>query len=158
MSDARARLVREDAITHPVLLALPPCATILWIGLVLLADDSGEVVGDGRWLVRRLFPGRKIAFALVESWLARWLEEGMVEFVTRGSVRYVRLRTFAEHQRLRSRSGRKRSAPADPSSSPVAGFRVMDRYRRARRREPTPAGDLLPPLPAAPSPDSVARP
>lgn len=74
------RLIDADVLASPDLAGLSPSGKLLWIGMILSADDEGRLCAEPEWLIRRVFgSSRGIRRQFIADCLAHFEARGMIE-------------------------------------------------------------------------------
>ena len=98
---ARIRTIKPSFFTSTTVAELPIEVRLTFIGLWTHVDDEGRAVDDPRLVKAAIWPldDRRNATA-IEKDLAILAKRGLIERYTHDGHRYLRVRTWKEHQRI----------------------------------------------------------
>lgn len=143
---ARIRTLKPEILEDEKTAALSDAAFRLFIAMIILADDHGNVRADGRWLTGQVWWTRGEPPRIAE-FLREIRRADLVEFYeVRGGV-YAHLRGWSKHQRI-DNAGKPR-VPLPNDSDAIAYLDPQDVDNRGSRNFAAKRGEI----PLDPDPD-----
>jgi len=94
----RIRTVKPEFFDDEKLGTVSRDARLIFIGLLIFADDYGVVKGNSRWLKARIFPYDDIPLEMFEGWLLELTDLGIIAPFTASEETYLYIRNFTKHQ------------------------------------------------------------
>lgn len=143
------RLVRDELLTSERYCAVTNDAKLLFIHLLLAADDFGNFSGKNFSIRTRCFPGEPMQPERIDRWLTELVDQDLIRFYERDGDRYVHIPRF--RQRLRSMRPKYplspwttveekqyligRDAGHTPDSGPTHDGHIPEKRSEGKRRE-----------------------
>jgi len=116
---------------------LSPGAEVLFIRLIMKADDYGAYYGNPKLLKSNLFPLKEIPTEHVEEWLEELQASGLIINYKAEGKRFIEIQEF--NQRLRQKNRKFPEIPEDweelPASDRNPPLEEKRREEKRRRRE-----------------------
>ena len=98
---ARIRTIKPEFWTSEKVVELTHSARLLFIGMWNFCDDSGICRDSSKRLKMQVFPGDFVDQNQVEEWLAELVEIGLVDPYEVGGDKYLRIRGWQAHQKIK---------------------------------------------------------
>lgn len=150
---AKARMIHRELFTSADLEDLPAAARLIFIGMIVHADDEG-LVRDQPVLFARLYcNGIVLRPCRVRTWLVSLASRGCIASVQREGVSYWQITNFARFQRLNKNKNKNRIHPSGENrkeSPPPQPQKASPRQTPNTPPEPAPAPSAPPPPPPPP--------
>ena len=166
----RIRTVKPEFFDDEKLGTVSRDARLIFIGLLIFADDYGVVKGNSRWLKARIFPYDDIPLEMFEGWLLELTDLGIIAPFTASEETYLYIRNFTKHQVIDRPSKSRNPEPpqdileakasprrslADDSTSPRRILADGKGREREREREEEKEVRSAPSSPREPEPAAV---
>lgn len=100
MGDMADRLIRDELLTSERYCTVSRDARLLFVHLMLVADDFGNFSGKNFTVRASCFPGEQIDPEALENWLSELVEKDLTRFYEISGERYINIPRF--RQRLRA--------------------------------------------------------
>ncbi len=96
-------MIDADIFLCADLLTLPPAARLLFIGLIVIADDEGVGRAEPTFLRNKILPQTRSSSTAVQQWLNTLEAREMITLERQDSVSVYRVTNFHRYQKLKYR-------------------------------------------------------
>jgi len=117
---SRIRTIKPQLLSDEKTAALSHEGFRLFIGVVLLADDHGNLPGHPKWLETGVFWYQRPKQG-IERVLAELVRAGFVATYEVRGQRYIAIRGWKKHQRVTHIGAPQYPLPSDPEAKPIDG-------------------------------------
>lgn len=107
----RIRTVKPDYFRDEKVGKVGPWARLMFIGLLLSADDDGNSIGVPGWLRGNIFPHDDHTIAQIQGFLDELEQQGMIKAYTIGDQRFYNIPNFRKHQVINRPSNWRNTPP-----------------------------------------------
>ncbi len=95
------RMIDADIFQCADLITLPPAARLLFIGLIVNADDEGLGRAEPAYLRNRILPGTRTSATVLQQWLDALVARDMLTLDVQGGASVYQITNFHRYQKLK---------------------------------------------------------
>jgi len=97
---ARIRTIKPDFFNSTDIISVPHPCRLMFLGMLVYADDAGNGNADPVQLKTRIFPADRCGWRRVRRWRDRLTKAGLIKIYQHGGAEYYHMLNFHKHQRI----------------------------------------------------------
>lgn len=97
----KPRFIHPELFESDSVASLPIQARFLWVGLIVLADDTGRGRASMRALAGRIFPSEKVKPTDMAEWISAIESAGMIQLYQEDGTIYYSIPKWTKYQSMR---------------------------------------------------------